>query len=1228
MNIGTHIVDDLYTIRDMLDQGPLGLTFLATDRLTDAPMVIKPIPAELTRDQSALVWFQQRYQRLKSLKHPVLHTKYNHAYDQASASQFITAPYVPGEHLGLWLKRQKDGRVDPGKALSMLKRVAEALDMAHNAGLPHLSLKLENIIITPDESVILTDHALSYARQLPAWRRLGKDLQPATLISCYTAPEIIQTLWLDQLPSHDVLRQANEDLKADMPGVAADIFALGGVLFTMLTGQAPFTTEDYLEALVHGELPSLHVDAQLPLAIHAHLARALERSPAERYASTIELVEVLTGSWKQWERQSAEEKQTDVTQASATPAVMELSDVTASNDSTLDLAIIDPNEENLLVDAEDDLIISSPEENLQEDHREEELPILDLASIEAKRLEGEPEVISTHDASSEEAIESQEPLPVEISVSEDYQDETTATVATDLEVEAHLLEETVPEEATPEEATPEHNESDLETMDNDEDGTLPVEMHEEALLELQHEDLLDDPDGHSQKMAATHMEDEAVEEQTVQQPVEAILVDTSMDEPAQHDELCVERTDHISDQADALESDDHSYAATSLAHALQEEKAFHDEEQGRAYETIGRPLDHVDENNDPMAQVTPKKRRSSPLLRAAAVVGIVMGAGMSWFLFTQAPDSPFQTVELQPAQPFVLEQEAPINTVPEIKAPEDLTLVSPAPETLRKNPAERTRAVLDQLDNDAAMGMLRQQLAEVAQKHDQATAALGSKQGKMQKLEQDLKQTQTELVSTRQELRNTKRELAEYANSRLKIASLEERVRMLVKQRDSVTKLETTEKTKPVTVAKTVAKTVDKTQNAKRVSRLEQRLQANKERYRSTQLRADEMLLKPNAGEIIPHRASPQTAFQKATASHDLITATAPPAPRSDEMIAEDEQSFTTTKGGLIFVQVASHMKASVAQAQRNILAKRKIEGRTWPVVTQKARVNGRLYHRVRFGPLASAQEATELTEALAQDLKLDGIMVRKRSHPNEITTTKMLAKHVPPVRDTVATAKQHRSYTGKQRRGYSVQVAAFSSSDAAEDMEMKIQTMDWPTQDIPVFREAKMVDGRLFHRVRIGPFKYKNQAARMNAMVHEMTSLASIVVNHRIATAQHVQATPKKSRKIASTKYKRSTTRRVSKKRQTTPIANHRVDSGYMVQLGAFTSKNAVNSAKRKLAALREAEGNLPMVQETTTLAGQDLIRLKLGPYSSKTEAQQMQAMVKEKAGISGGTIVDHGEW
>ncbi|ABK46196.1 serine/threonine protein kinase [Magnetococcus marinus MC-1] len=1143
MNIGTHIVDDLYTIRDMLAQGPLGPTFLATDRLTDAPMVIKPIPAELTRDQGALIWFQQRYQRLKGLKHPVLHTKYNHAYDQASGRHYMTAPFVPGEHLGLWLKRQKDGRVDLGKALTLTKRIAEALDMAHQAGLPHLSLKLENVIVTPDESIILVDHALSYARHLPAWRRLDKDLQPAHLISCFTAPEIIQTLWLDQLPSHNALRQANEDLKGDMPGVAADIYALGAILFTMLTGQPPFTANAYLEALAHGELPSLHMDQHLPLTLHAHLAHAMERTPSERYASTTALMDALLASWKQWERQASRtEHPTPEKAVEAAPVVLSLAAAAASNDTVLELEIDPRDAGSLSMGDAHDFMISSPEDDLIEDLDDvDELPILDLAAIETQRME----------------------------------------------------KDTAAEQAPDRVATRHNPESMADPREEEDEGTLPMEMHEEALLELQHEDLLDDPDGHSHKI-------ERQKQQEATQPAEAILVDMHVDDDEEdgyadpHADLAVEQPEAWTD------------AETNVTVEPALHPGNHDQPNGRPYETIGRPLDHlVDE--DEVTNLPTKKRKSSPLLRAAAVAGILVGAGMGWFLLTQEPQSPFQIVELQPTLPFMTEQPAPEQQVPQIKAPEDLTLVPAAPESLRKDPALRTRAVLEQLDNHAAIGLLRQQLTEVEQKHDEATAALDTRQNKLQKLEQDLEQTQNELDNTRQALRNANRELADYANARMKIGSLEERVKSLLQQRDGAVE----------------SAAMQKTQDEKRVNRLEQRLQANKERYRTTQLRGDEMLLKPEAGEIIPNSAPPRERDEPFMASQNLITPAAPPAPRSASFLEEDEKNFTATKGGLIYVQVASHGQAAIANAQRNTLANRTIHGRKWPVVTQQARVNGQLYHRVRFGPLASAEEATTLSLALSRELKMDGIMVRKRSQ-EESATTAMLAKQVAPIQESIA--------TGRQARGYSVQVAAFSTAEAAQEMEMKMQTMDWPTQDLPIFREAKMVDGRLFHRVRIGPFAYKNQAARMNALVHERTHIASIVVNHRITEENRAQVEPKPmvdAAKVTGAKVAKAVTRPVPKVAKVTKKEIYkRVDSGYMVQLGAYTSNQAANSVKRKLDAIRQVEGALPVVQETTTLAGQDLIHLKLGPFSSKVEAEQMQAMVKAKTGMNGGTIVDNGEW
>nr|CRH07768.1 Conserved protein of unknown function [Candidatus Magnetococcus massalia] len=1157
MNIGTHIVDELYTIRDLLREGPLGTTYLATDRSSDATLVIKPIPDEITQDQSTLVWFQQRYQRLKSISHPALHTRYNHAFDQATESHYLTTSYVPGEHLGKWLKRQKDGHLEPQKALSMIRRIVEALDRAHQAGLPHLGLKPENIIVTPVESLVITDCALGYARQLPAWKKVSSDQDALQLVSPFTAPEIIRSLWIDHLPESHALRQAIRNLHSQPPGPAADMFALGALLFTMLTGHAPFTPAHYLEGISRGVMPSLSMPTAWPKALQVFILQAMQLRPENRFADITTLLETLITTEKLVNREMlAQKRQMAATEQTESPAVAATAEEPKPSKMIETPRVEEISEETF---AE---VMEATEETLGEPMTQE------VAEPVGTDL-------------MEEVTEA-----AEVAVAEAPNDEPVAEMA-----EEPVAEESLVVEMEEEPSIVIDNAADNVTPKLKE-GELPIEMHEEAILELTHGDLLDEPFAKEEESLDLTNEELVVDADMKNETGTSADFEVDAAEIADHKLHSNQPEDRLA--KDSLMESKESSEALDMSAELVVDDQVNSAELARDYELIGEPIN--DEAFEQEEQVKPK-RRGGRLLKAAAMAGITAGAGLSWFLLTQEPSAKFHTVELQPA---LITENAEI---PQVTPPEELTAIRPEsdkPELM--NTAVSQAVAMDNmagLDQQAALTILRRQLKQKEKQHREARRNLTISQTRMIELEQSLKATQQELANTKVKLNRAKGQLAMLGDAREEVESLRQQV---VKLSDSKQKMQQT------------AKQLDSAHKAR--ASLKARLEAAQTRYLSAQAKLDaaswgesESVMEAPASQRKVNRKSARKAAKVAKkAVSKRKTATTTVAKRR-----QPAEHFTTTHGTQIYVQVASHKQRGVADEQRDKLAKKSLQGKQWPVKVEEARVNGETYHRVRFGPLASVAEAESLSATLFSSLKLDSIMVRKDRGRKLTTTPMMETVSAPMSREPV-------------RKGYSVQIASFTNPDAAAKTQKEIEALSWHGNRVAVFQETKMVDGRLFHRVRLGPFNHKSEAILINDLVHDNTDFPSIVIRNKKDEVKHYARLemPSRGAKVS-----------LKKAMATPPVSSYlksdksrRVDDGFMVQLGAYTSADAASSAKRKLDDMTVEMGSLPLVQETTTLAGQDVIRLRLGPFKTEGEAKRMKQMVQTQAGMYGGTILAASDW
>jgi serine/threonine protein kinase/nitrite reductase/ring-hydroxylating ferredoxin subunit len=269
-----------YRIEQLLGRGKVNAVYVARhiERGETVMLTAFIIPPEFSSDARGryLRRFEQVVSALKVLDHP--HILPVHDAGEQWGYPYIVTPLVTSGSLARTLKQQE--RVSPAQALNLLKQIAGALDHAHSRGISHGILKPLNIMLDDALNVRIAGFGLTHILEMR-----GIELVDRPYAHLYSvahtflgAPEYI----------------APEVVLGTPINARSDIYALGIILFEMLTGRVPFSGLDPLAvAMMHIQQPMPSIQAiypEIPAGLDLVVQRALERDPGKRYQSAEQLV--------------------------------------------------------------------------------------------------------------------------------------------------------------------------------------------------------------------------------------------------------------------------------------------------------------------------------------------------------------------------------------------------------------------------------------------------------------------------------------------------------------------------------------------------------------------------------------------------------------------------------------------------------------------------------------------------------------------------------------------------------------------------------------------------------------------------------------------------------------------------------------------------------------------------------------------------------------------------
>ena len=267
-----------YEIEAKLGQGGMGTVYRARDTILGRIVAIKVLAAEAISDAEAAPRILREARAASRLNHPNIVTV--HELARSGETEFLVMEYVEGTSLAALIQA---GGLPIDRVLAYTAQIADALSAAHDAGLVHRDVKPANVMVMPTGRVKVLDFGL--ARRLPA---APADETRAGTEEFATRHGAAGTIGY----------MAPEQIEGRPADARSDVFAMGVVMFEMLTGHRPFkgdTAWATMNATMNSDAPDVgRHRTGIPPALADIVSRALARDPGGRYASAGTLAADLT----------------------------------------------------------------------------------------------------------------------------------------------------------------------------------------------------------------------------------------------------------------------------------------------------------------------------------------------------------------------------------------------------------------------------------------------------------------------------------------------------------------------------------------------------------------------------------------------------------------------------------------------------------------------------------------------------------------------------------------------------------------------------------------------------------------------------------------------------------------------------------------------------------------------------------------------------------------------
>jgi serine/threonine-protein kinase len=255
---------DHYQIEGVAARSGMASIFRGVDLLTGRKVAIKVPHPEVESDPALYDRFRREEEIGKTMDHPGVVKVFN---DEERSQVYMVMEWAEGQLLRKILDTQKPLPVD--RAVKITLNILDALDYIHNHGVVHRDLKPENVMVDENDNIKLIDFGI-------AGNARARRLTFAKLSQTMGTPDYISP----------------EQVKGKRGDGRSDLYALGVILYEMLTGKVPFTGPNPFaimnDRLLNNPVPPREIDPSISPQLQEIIYRALERDPKNRYANAHE----------------------------------------------------------------------------------------------------------------------------------------------------------------------------------------------------------------------------------------------------------------------------------------------------------------------------------------------------------------------------------------------------------------------------------------------------------------------------------------------------------------------------------------------------------------------------------------------------------------------------------------------------------------------------------------------------------------------------------------------------------------------------------------------------------------------------------------------------------------------------------------------------------------------------------------------------------------------------
>ncbi|RKQ91089.1 serine/threonine-protein kinase [Solirubrobacter pauli] len=261
---------DRYRLERRLGVGGMATVQLAFDTRLERLVAVKLLAEHLAEDSAFVSRFRREALSAAKLVHPNIVQVFDFGTDNHSGRQFIVMEFVDGQSCAEILRDR--GPLAPRDAVEILTQACRGLDYAHRNGVVHRDVKPGNLMVNTEGVVKLADFGIAKAAEQSDITKVGSVLGTAA----YLSPE---------------------QARGEKAGPSSDLYALGVVSYQLIAGRLPYeaaSLTDLARLQEAGAPPRLDLEVRdVPPALAAGIARALDRDPARRYADAAEMEDAL-----------------------------------------------------------------------------------------------------------------------------------------------------------------------------------------------------------------------------------------------------------------------------------------------------------------------------------------------------------------------------------------------------------------------------------------------------------------------------------------------------------------------------------------------------------------------------------------------------------------------------------------------------------------------------------------------------------------------------------------------------------------------------------------------------------------------------------------------------------------------------------------------------------------------------------------------------------------------